>query len=141
MTLKNTDKPYIITVVNRQTSDGKVSVIEETAYGSYYERNGKQYVIYKTENEGGAVSSMIKLDGNEAVIKRNGDISSVMTFRAGKEHRFLYTLPYGSVEMSVRTERLLSRLDAEGGTVELLYILTAQGDEYCNDMKITINKR
>ena len=52
MTLKNTDNEYRITVSNRQTIDSETDTIEETAYGNYTEKNGKQYITYKTENDG-----------------------------------------------------------------------------------------
>ena len=60
MTLKNTDNEYRITVSNRQTIDSETDTIEETAYGNYTEKNGKQYITYKTENDGDKISSMIK---------------------------------------------------------------------------------
>ena len=44
MTLKNTDNEYRITVSNRQTIDSETDTIEETAYGNYTEKNGKQYI-------------------------------------------------------------------------------------------------
>lgn len=52
MTLKNTDNEYRIKVSNRQTIDSETDTIEETAYGNYTEKNGKQYITYKTENDG-----------------------------------------------------------------------------------------
>lgn len=141
LTLKNTDNSYKITVVNRQTIDGKTDTIEETACGSYYEKNGKQYIIYKAVNEGGTISSMIKIDGEEMVIKRSGEVSSSMTYRADRKSRFMYNLPYGSLEMEIDTQRLVTRLGERGGTVELMYTLTVQGEKYFNDMKITVVKR
>ena len=51
MTLKNTDNEYRIKVSNRQTIDSETDTIEETAYGNYTEKNGKQYITYKTENK------------------------------------------------------------------------------------------
>ena len=66
--MKNTDNEYRITVSNRQTIDSETDTIEETAYGNYTEKNGKQYITYKTENDGDKISSMIKIDGNEILI-------------------------------------------------------------------------
>ncbi len=118
-------------------------MIEEAAYGNYYEKNGKQYIIYKTEEtkENSSVSSMIKLDGNEITIKRSGGVNSTMVYRAGEKRSFLYEIPYGKIEMETETERIVSNLTHDGGTIELLYTLTVQGEKYFNDMKITIVKR
>lgn len=141
LTLKNTDNSYKITVINRQTTDGKTDTIEETACGSYYEKNGKQYIIYKSVNEGDTISSVIKIDGEEMVIKRSGSVSSSMTFRADRKSRFMYNLPYGSIEMEIDTQRLSTRFDEGGGTAKLMYTLTVQGEKYFNDMRITVVKR
>ena len=54
---------------------------------------------------------------------------------------FLYHLPYGTVPMEIETQRIVSKLDENGGTIELVYTLTVQGEKYFNDMKITVSKR
>ena len=59
--------------------------------------------------------------------------------RVAKE--FLYHLPYGTVPMEIETQRIVSKLDENGGTIELVYTLTVQGEKYFNDMKITVSKR
>lgn len=139
--MKNTDNEYCITVRNKQTIDGETDIIEEVATGQYHVKNGKQYIMYKTENEGDVTSSMIKLDGNEIQIKRTGSINSLMVYRAGTVRTFAYNLPYGTVEMELETKRLISNLDENGGEISLLYTLGVQGDKYYNDMKITVVKR
>lgn len=141
MTLKNTDNEYRIIVSNRQTIDNETDTIEEIAYGSYHEKNGKQYIIYRTENDDDSVSSMIKIDGREVVIKRSGSVNSTMIYKADEKKRFLYEIPYGTIEMEIDTQRIISNLTETGGTIELIYTLTVQGEEYFNDMKITVVKR
>lgn len=141
MTLKNTDNEYRITVRNKQTIDNKTDIIEETAYGSYHEKNGKRYIMYKTEADGDRTSSMIKADGAEILIKRSGSISSSMAYKAGARKTFMYELPYGAMEMELETHRVISELDERGGKIELVYTLTVQGEKYFNDMKITVVKR
>ena len=135
MTLKNTDNEYRITVSNRQTIDSETDTIEETAYGNYTEKNGKQYITYKTENDGDKISSMIKIDGNEILIKRTGSVNSSMTYKVDTKKEFLYHLPYGTVPMEIETQRIVSKLDENGGTIELVYTLTVQDEKYFNDMK------
>ena len=93
MTLKNTDNEYRITVSNRQTIDSETDTIEETAYGNYTEKKGKQYITYKTENDRDKISSMIKIDGNEILIKRTGSVNSSMTYKVDTNKEFLYHLP------------------------------------------------
>lgn len=139
--MKNTDNLYRIIVTNKQTIDGETDTIEELAYGDYREKNGKQYIMYKTENDDDKVSSMIKIDGGEVQIKRSGTISSTMVYKAGEKRNFMYNLPYGSVEMELETHRIISDLTSDGGTVKMLYTLAVQGEKYYNDMQITVVKR
>lgn len=141
MTLKNTDKEYRIVIKNKQTIDTETDVIKEVAYGDYHEKNGKQYITYKTENDGDVISSIIKIDGNEILIKRKGSVNSSMTYRTDRKHSFMYHLPYGSVEMEIETQRINSNLSENGGKIEIVYTLSVQGEKYFNDMIITVNKK
>ena len=139
--MKNTDNEYRIIVSNKQTIDNETDTIEEIAYGSYREKNGKQYIMYKTDSDGDNISSMIKIDRDEVTIKRNGSINSSMVYRVGAKNRFLYEIPYGKMEMEIETHRIISDMDETGGKIELVYTLTVQGEKYFNDMKITVIKR
>lgn len=141
MTLKNTDNEYKIVVKNTQTIDNETDTIEEIAYGNYREKNGKQYILYKTKHDGDEISSMIKISDDEILIKRSGAINSSIVYKVDEKRRFMYHLPYGSVEMEIETERIISKLDQDGGTIELVYALSVQGEKYYNDMKITVIKR
>ena len=139
--MRNTDNEYRIIVSNHQTIDNETDTIDEIAYGSYYEKNGKQYIIYKTENDGDKTSSMIKIEKDGITIKRSGSINSVMIYKIGAKQDFIYHLPYGDIEMEIDTQRIFSTLGAEGGSIQLVYTLTVQGEKYFNDMKITVVKR
>ena len=141
--MNNTDNAYRIIISNKQTIDAETDIIEEIAYGSYDEKNGKQYIRYKTEadEQSGAIASIIILDGDSLTIKRRGHTNSSMVYRAGKKHVFPYETPYGIIDMEIETDTLISNVSENGGTIELLYTLTVQGEIYYNDMKITIVKR
>lgn len=141
--MNNTDSAYRIIVSNKQTIDTETDTIEEIAYGSYDEKNGKQYIRYKTEmdEQSGSISSIIILDGDSLTIKRRGHTNSSMVYRAGKKHAFPYETPYGIIDMEIETDKLISMIDENGGTIELVYTLTVQDEKYYNDMKITVVKR
>lgn len=141
--MNNTDRAYRIIVKNTQTIDAETDTIEEIAYGSYDEKNGKQYIRYKTEadEENHSISSIIIIDGDSLTIKRRGHTNSSMVYRAGKKHAFPYETPYGIIDMEIETDKLISTVDENGGTIELVYTLTVQGETYYNDMKITVVKR
>ena len=140
MTLKNTDNDYRIIVRNKQTADGETNVIKELAYGSLREKNGKQYILYSLEDDGDTVTSLIKLDGDEVLIKRGGALKTSMEYKAGEKRSFVYETPYGGIDMELETHRVLHDVAENGGEVELVYTLTVQGEKYFNDTKITITK-
>lgn len=143
MTLNNTDSEYRVIVSNTQTVDGETDTIEEIAYGSFTEKNNKQYIICKTdadaENKG--ASTIFILDGDSLTIKRRGETNSSMVYRTGKKHAFPYETPYGIIDMEIETDKLVSVIDEKGGEIELVYTLTVQNEKYYNDMKITLVKR
>ncbi len=141
MTLKNTDSKYIIKVTNKQTVDNQTDTITETAYGSFYEKNGKQYILYKTESEGDRTSVIIRIDRDFVSIKRSGAVETSMEYRIGAGRRFLYRMPYGTIEMELETQKILSDLTENGGRIELVYTLSIQGEKYFNNTEITVDKR
>ncbi len=141
MTLKNIDNKYRIIVKNEQTIDNETDTIEEIAYGTCSEKNGKNYILYRTENDGDDVSSMIKIEDDCVTIKRSGSINSTMMYKVGEKNSFLYEIPYGKLEMEIETHRLISDFNENGGSLELVYTLTVQGEKYFNNMKISAIKR
>lgn len=141
MTLKNTDSEYIIKVINRQKIDGEENIISEEAPCRFYEKNGKQYVLYTVEDDGEKTSVIIKIGRDIVSIKRSGTVNSNMEYIIGRKQNFLYKLPWGAVEMELETERIISSLTRGGGIIKLVYTLLSQGEKYFNNMEIIINKR
>ena len=45
---------------------------------------------------------MIKIDGNEILIKRTGSVNSSMTYKVDTKKEFLYHLPYGTVRWRLK---------------------------------------
>ena len=138
MILKNTDNRYIIEVRNTQTIDGVTDVICEKQYGSYHEKGGKKYIMYKSEEEGVVTSSVIIVSDGAVTIKRNGSVRSNMTLDVRRKTISPYFMPYGVLTIEVETEQIISDLDNSGGTLQLKYVLIIQGEKYYNDMIINV---
>ncbi len=138
MTLKNTDNDYIIEVKNTQTIDGGSDVIEETARGGYYERDGKKYIVYDTPCEGGVVTTNVIVKNGCVTIRRSGGAQSRMMLDVRRKTRSPYFTPYGVWTIEAETERIISTLGAWGGELKLKYTLTIQGGRYHNDMIIKV---
>ena len=138
MILKNTDNRYIIEVGNTQTIDGVTDVIRERQTGSYYEKGGKKYIMYKSFEEGVATSSVIIVADGAVTIKRNGSVKSNMTLDVRRKTASPYFTPYGVLTIDIETEQIVSDLDSNGGTLRLKYVLIIQGEKYYNDMIINV---
>lgn len=140
MTLKNTDI-YDITIYNKQTFDGREEVIEEKNEGSFIIKNKKVYILYKSTDDGVETSSMLTVSDDGVHLKKRGNVSSDMYYKRNAKTIFMYKLPFGSIEMEIDTVRIINALTEEGGNLRIVYTLTAQGEKYYNDMKITVSKR
>ena len=94
--MKNTDK-FIVKVKNRQTDKGDTEYITERGEGSLRIKDGKYYIMYKTDS----ATVMIRLEMGYANVTRVGESRSDMEYRAGKTTRFMYNTPYGAMEMEL----------------------------------------
>ena len=140
MTLKSTDKSYTIEVINKQVIDGETGTVEEKAKGSFKLKNGKSYIRYKTRDNKSEISTTVIIDDESVTIKRSGEISSVMEFRTNFVTRFIYRMPYGTMEMEIYTRAVDAAFDNDGGTLKLRYTLTVQGEKYENNTTIRVTE-
>lgn len=132
MISKNTDK-FTVTVINRQVNNGETDCIRENGTGSLRVKDGKHYVMYKTDT----ATVMIRLEGDSANVKRTGESSSDMSYIAGKTTHFEYNTPYGTMHMEVFTKRLEYELNATGGVIKLQYELC----DIENNMEIVVKEK
>lgn len=127
-----------ISVTNRQRIDGRNDTIEETAQGSLYVKNGKTYIIYKTETENGISSNTIIADGRTVTVKRSGFHSAVLRFDRTRRTQTVCRMPYGNMMMEIETEKIVNALTENGGKLRLVYTTHLQGQIIYNDMSIVV---
>ena len=139
MTLKDTDT-FSFHVKNRQTIDNETNFIEENGIGSCRVKNNKIYLIYKSEYEGDVQTTTVIADADCIHIKRNGSVKSDIKYILNKQTFFRYYLPYGFMDMEVKTERIVNELSENGGKLRIAYILKAQDGSYSNDIEIVVEK-
>ena len=130
--MKNTDK-FIVKVKNRQTDKGDTEYITERGEGSLRIKDGKYYIMYKTDS----ATVMIRLEMGYANVTRGGESRSDMEYRAGKTTRFMYNTPYGAMEMELYTKSINYSLSPRGGEIQLRYTLC----DVDNDMQIVLKKK
>ncbi len=143
--ISNTSKAndFIITVENSQSGEGLKDTVATEARGRMRCSNGKYHILYsETSPDDGSVASTIITAENDSVkIKRSGSVSSVMIYKEHLTHKFMYTLPFGAIPMTLYTDKLLTALSPEGGFISLKYRLDCgSGNEIINKMRISVKK-
>lgn len=141
MTLKNTDKSYIIDVVNEQTLDGERSVIRETAEGRLSARGNKRYITYRGVTDGEKYSTVIIVEDGRVSVKREGYTSSRILCDTSRRTLSRHITPYGTFCADVETEVISAELDDNGGALVLKYVSTIQEQKFENNMIIKVEEK
>ncbi len=140
MTLKNTKKNAKIHICNIQTAAGDKDKVELTVEGAFYQKENGFYLLYREPDPetGTGDSVMLKAADGVVVMKRTGTVSSEMRFETGKKNTCHYRMPYGTMEIGLVCRKADIGLSAQGGRIELEYILQIGGEHYDNDLTIKV---
>ena len=120
-------KHVIITVKGIQiTADEPATDMELVTEGEYTYENGTGWFTYEETEITGMEGTTTRFDftPGEAVITREGSVSSRMIFMEGKRNVFLYNTPWGSMTMGIDTHKIENSLTAQGGEIEIDYTLS-----------------
>lgn len=121
-------KEVILNITStHQQPDSEGEHIDLITHGTLRDLEGALEVSYQetelTDMEG--TTSSIIVQGRQVTLLRNGPVSSQMVFEQGRRHLSVYATPYGNLEIAVTTRRLENNLTAEGGSLEIDYLLEA----------------
>ena len=116
--------------------------IESSVPGTYYEKNGKHYVIYEEVIEGLQKPVMNKLKFGEHFLElsRSGSLSVCMMFEENKKHMADYHTPYGKLTLGIDTKKFRMVNETDKMRLDIEYTLE-QNNEYLADCKILIEVR
>ena len=120
-------KHVIITVKGIQiTADEPATDMELVTEGEYTYENGTGWFTYEETEITGMEGTTTRFDftPGEAVITREGSVSSRMIFMEGKRNVFLYNTPWGSMTMGIDTHKIENSLTPQGGEIEIDYTLS-----------------
>ena len=120
-------KKVIITVNGIQiTADEPAENMELITEGEYTFADGMGFFTYEETEITGMAGTTTRFDfaPTEAVITREGTVSSKMVFVEGKMNVFLYNTPYGSMAMGIDTHKIENTLTEKGGVIDIDYTLT-----------------
>ena len=118
---------YLISITNKQCIEGKIEEISLTTTGSYTEKNGKRYIVYREYDQHNQVSqtSTLKIAENTvSLIRHNSDrYDTNLVLENGKRHLCQYGTPSGDLTLGVFTTKLEDSLTDTGGDLMVEYLL------------------
>lgn len=125
MTLKNTKENATITLISKQFSDGDEEKLEFTTSGGFYEKDGKFFITYNEHSDMGMGDSrvLLKIEPNSVTMRRMGDFAMVMVYKTGEITEFVYRLPFGELNMKIKTQSIINSLNTDGGRLYFSYML------------------
>ncbi len=141
--IMNEGKPIMLHITSSQSdSQGTIDGMEFYTEGKYYEEQDNRCISYEESEISGleGTTTVLKLGKGEAVLIRNGAISSRMAFRIGCETKNEYRTEYGVFDLSILTHKLdISICNSLINSVYLKYRLSINaGEVYTNEMTIKV---
>lgn len=105
--------------------EGEEQRMEFTTDGYYFYEDQVGCLSYEeTEVTGltGTRTSLFVMP-DQVIIDREGTVTSRMVFQEGLKSAFQYATPFGNATMGINTRRIAQSMGAEGGSVEIDYVV------------------
>ena len=98
--------------------------------GTLRTENGAVLLSYAESELTGmsGTQTTFRIEPERVTLTRTGAVQSVMVFAVGEEDRSLYDVGVGALMITVRTERISSNIDENGGTLEVAYAISIEDD-------------
>ena len=98
--------------------------------GTLRTENGAVLLSYAESELTGmsCTQTTFRIEPERVTLTRTGAVQSVMVFAVGEEDRSLYDVGVGALMITVRTERISSNIDENGGTLEVAYAISIEDD-------------
>lgn len=138
--MKDTKENARITLVSKRRQGDEKDEIKFDTVGGYYERDGKFYITYQEHKDMGMGDSrvVLKVEPDTITMRRMGDFGTVMVYKKNEITEFLYHVPFGELNLKIKTISITNELTKSGGKLRFCYDLYAGGDAANNDITITV---
>lgn len=140
MTLKDTNENARITLLTKKRAGDEKDEMNFETVGGFYEREGKYYITYREHRDMGMGDSrvVLKIEPDTITMRRMGDFQTVMVYKKNAITEFIYRVPFGELNLKIKTISIKNELTEKGGRLNFCYDLFAGGDATYNDMTITV---
>lgn len=140
MTLKDTKENARITLVSKMHQGTESDEINLDTVGGYYERDGRFYITYSEHKDMGMGDSrvLLKVEEDSITMRRMGDFATVMVYKKNEITEFIYRVPFGELNLKIKTTKIENELTENGGKLRFCYDLFAGDDVTSNDITIRV---
>ena len=122
-------KDVLVSVKGTQYMDSESDSIEVITSGTWYEKNGRQYLMYEETYEEMQVTTKntVKITPNLIEVTKKGVIASKMIYELGKKHMSNYMTPMGLIVLGITTKEIFVEADEEKLQAEIRYAMEMNG--------------
>ena len=116
-------KDVIISVTGVQQGVNGPDAMELVTAGQYGQDEKETLLTWQESELTGMEGTKTSLcvQPRSVVLSREGTLNTRMEFEEGRKRYFLYEAPFGSATMGLNTRRIVNRLGAHGGEIEIDY--------------------
>lgn len=132
-------KEVLVSISGLQFDQNNNEAIEIITSGNYYEKNGKQYILYEElqQDEVEATQNTIKISNNQIDLLKKGIYNVHMSFEKNKKTMTYYNTPFGNLLIGINTNQLIVKEDDKGMHIQIEYGLDINY-EFVSDCTIQI---
>ena len=116
-------KDVIISVTGVQQGVNGPDAMELITAGQYGQDEKETLLTWQESELTGmeGTKTSLRVQPRGVVLSREGALNTRMEFEEGRKRYFLYETPFGSATMGLNTRRIVNRLGAHGGEIEIDY--------------------
>lgn len=136
-------KDVLVSVKGTQVIDGERDSIEVITSGTWYEKNGKQYIMYEEtyEEMQATTKNIVKISPELVEVTKKGAITSKMVYEQGKQHMSNYMTPMGLIVLGITTKDIFVEASEDSLHLEIQYAMEMNGQFVCEsvlEMNVTV---
>lgn len=116
----------VLSLRGTQRYDGQEpDVIELVTEGTMEFRDGGWDISYEESDLTGlaGVTTTFRVEKDQIVLTRTGNLASQMIFRVGMFHESLYQMDFGALMITVCATQVDHEITGQGGTIDLVYAI------------------
>ncbi|MCI8453577.1 MAG: DUF1934 domain-containing protein [Lachnospiraceae bacterium] len=123
-------KDVLVSVRGTQFLEDDRDTIEVITAGSYYERNGKHYLLYDETIDGTAVPVHNRVKAAPGIVEviKSGAVDCRMVFECGKKNMVSYVTPFGLIILGITTSVLNVQTEGDMLCLHMEYALEMNGE-------------